>query len=328
MKQAKVLLIPTLIGCVALANAQTSVITSVLSLNALGFQDSKKSSDSGGDRQKSNRNDRSTDRNSRSRGDRGGSDRSASDRGGSDRNNRGGEPTDRIRPDQNASGRDYGRPSGGNGNGGNGGDWGWSGSGRGNGNGNGNGDNHGSGGGRGDHDHEYDHGNGRGGGTNVIIVGGSSGRPYGRPYGGTPNCYRGGGWYIGLNWHFADEPRRINGCDWDDQYDFEITQCGRPLNYNWDERPYRLNGVVMVAFNRTASQLRNVSFDRDRDARLVYLYQDRDVIVHREGTDEFRLNGRLNRLGERSEDRHGTFHVPLDLFSTLLGTDIRVHVCN
>ncbi len=303
-----------------MANAQTSVITSAFTLNSLGFQDSKKSSDSGGDRQKSSRNDRSTDRNSRSRG----------DRGGSDRGNRGGEPADRIRPDQNTSGRDYGRPSGGNGNGGNGSGWGWGGSGRGNGSGSGDGrGNGGNHGGSVDHDHEYDHGNGRGGGgNNVIIIGGSSGRPYGRPYGGTPNCYRGGGWYIGLNWHFADEPRRVNGCDWDDQYDFEITQCGRALNYNWDERPYRLNGVVMVAFNRTASQLRNVTFDRDRDARLVYLYQDRDVIVHREGTDEFRLNGRLNRLGERSEDRHGTYYVPLELFSTLLGSDLRVRVCN
>jgi len=326
MKQAKVLIIPTLIGCVALANAQSGVITSALTLNSLGFQDSKKSSDqgsSGGDRQKVNRNDRGSDRNTRSRGgsDRGGSDRGGLDRGGLDRGGRGGQP-DRIRPDQNVSGRDYGRPSGGNGGG-----WGWGGSGSGHGNsgGNSNGGGRGNGGSR--NDREYDHGNGRGGNSNVIIIGGSSGRPFGRPS-GTPNCYRGGGFYLGLNWHFADEPRRVNGFDCDDNYDFEISHCGRTLNYNWDERPYRLNGVVMVAFNRTALQLRGVENERDRDGRLVYLYKDRDVLVHREGSDEFRLNGRIQCMGERSEDRHGTYYVPLNMFSALLGSDLRVRICN
>jgi hypothetical protein len=149
---------------------------------------------------------------------------------------------------------------------------------------------------------------------------------FGRPAGYRSDCYRGGGWYVGLSWVFADPWVRGSNRDCDDRYEFDISYCGRTLNYGYDERPYRLNGVVMVAFDRTARQLRDVDQERDRDRCLVYLNYGGDEIIHREGTNFYRLNGRSYDLDERSEDRRGTFYVPIEMFRALVGRELQVRL--
>ena len=228
----------------------------------------------------------------------GGSSRGNDNRGGDNRGNdiRGTDRPERVRPDQRQNGGRDNRGSGDS---------------RG-------GDNRG--GGR-DHDQNYqpEREHPRGGGW------GSSGHVFGRPAGYRSDCYRGGGWYVGLSWVFAD-PYVRGTRDCDDRYEFDISYCGRTLDYGYDERPYRLNGVVMVAFDRTARQLRDVDRERDRDKCLVYLNYGRDEIIHREGTNFYRLNGRSYDLDERSEDRRGTFYVPIDMFRALVGRELQVRL--
>jgi len=100
---------------------------------------------------------------------------------------------------------------------------------------------------------------------------------------------------------------------------------GRTLNYGSNEQPFVVDGTVMVAFNRTDMQISDVRSERDRDRRIVRLYANRRELIHYEGERSYRLDGRSRDMRARSQDKSGTFYVPIDLFNAVLDSNLEVN---
>jgi len=117
-----------------------------------------------------------------------------------------------------------------------------------------------------------------------------------------------------------------NGNNNNNSGNITIEYKGRTLIYGGNDKPYRKDGSVMVAFGKTAQQIPDIRDERDRDRRMVYLYGYRKELSHEERSKSYRMDGRNRDLGTRSEDRNGTFFVPVELFKAIGGNDIRVRV--
>jgi len=115
-----------------------------------------------------------------------------------------------------------------------------------------------------------------------------------------------------------------NNGNWNDR-NVSIRYRGRTLSYGSNEAPFVVDGTVMVAFNKTGNQISEVRTERDRDRRIVRLYGNRKEVSHFEGERSYRLDGRNREMRARSQDKNGTFYVPIDLYNAVLNSNLEVN---
>jgi hypothetical protein len=57
----------------------------------------------------------------------------------------------------------------------------------------------------------------------------------------------------------------------------------------------------------------------------VRLYGNRKEVSHIEGERSYRLDGRNRDMRARSQDKNGTFYVPIDLYNAVLNSNLEVN---
>lgn len=100
-----------------------------------------------------------------------------------------------------------------------------------------------------------------------------------------------------------------------DEDSIRIEYDRRELRFDRDERPYRLDGTVMVPMKAMADQL-GLEVEEGRYT-AIYISGDNGSLRLQKGSRDARYNGKNFTLDQAPVERDGVLYVPVDAFSNM-----------